>query len=193
MAARFDFSVFPTLSTPRLILRELRPEDAEDVFAIRGDPLVTRYNIGLAYERLEQAMDLIAAITRAYLDQDEIRWAILLRGSERVIGIGGYNYWVRRDSRASIGYDLARAWWGQGIMTEAVGAMARFGFGPMQLNRIEADADARNPASSRVLEKVGFVHEGTQRQHFYDDGYQDLRLYALLRSEYLAAHPSEGA
>lgn len=194
MSALFDFSAFPTLYTRRLVLRELHLRDAEDLFAIRGDPLVTRYNSGPAYERVEQAADLITAIQRAYEDHDEIRWAITFRGMQEVIGICGYNYWVRRDARGSIGYDLARVWWGRGIMTEAVNAIVQFGFEKLQLNRIEADTDARNPASGRVLEKAGFIQEGHQREHFYDSGaYQDLLLYGLLRRDYEAAHPPEGA
>lgn len=194
MRTLFDFTVFPTLQTRRLLLREFHAADAEDVFAIRGDYMVTRYNSGKAYERIEQAADLIAAMARAYDDQDEIRWAITRYGSNEVIGVVGYNYWIRRDARASIGYDLARVWWGHGLMTEAVSAIVRFGFERMHLNRIEADTDARNPASGRVLQKVGFVQEGLQREHFYDSGsYQDLVLFGLLRKDYLADNPPQGA
>jgi ribosomal-protein-alanine N-acetyltransferase len=194
MSALFDFSVFPTLYSRRLVLREFRTDDADDVFAIRGDLMVTRYNSGKPYERVEQAVDLIAAMARAYRDQEEVRWAITHRGSNEVIGIIGYNYWIRRDARGSVGYDLARVWWGRGIMTEAVNAVVRFGFDQMHLNRIEADTDVRNPASGRVLEKVGFVLEGRQREQFYDSGgYQDLMLYGLLRKDYLAASPPQGA
>jgi len=181
----FDFTTFPTLETPRLFLREIIASDAEAIFRIRGDYEVTQYNIGPAYERLEQAADLIAAMAQAYREQAEVRWGITLKGDDRLIGMCGFNYWIRQDARASIGYDLARIYWGQGIMSEAIGALVAFGFGRMGLNRIEADADARNPASGRVLEKVGFRREGLQREQFYEDGaYNDLLLFALLRREY---------
>jgi len=181
----FDFTTFPQLETPRLILREMLPADAEAIFRIRGDYEVTRYNIGAAYERLEQATDLIAAMAHAYQDGTELRWGITLKGHDTVIGMCGFNYWIRRDCRASIGYDLARAYWGDGIMTEAIRAIIAFGFARMGLNRIEADADARNPASARVLEKVGFKREGLQREQFYENGdFNDLMLFALLRKDY---------
>jgi ribosomal-protein-alanine N-acetyltransferase len=145
------------------------------------------YNTGLAYDRIDQARDLIQAIHAGYVDGAELRWGITLKDSPTVIGMCGFNYWVRHDQRASIGYDLARAYWGQGLMTEAVRAMVDFGFGYMNLNRIEADADGRNPASARVLHKVGFHDEGVQREQFFENGrFYDLHLFALLRREYLA-------
>jgi ribosomal-protein-alanine N-acetyltransferase len=181
----FDFTVFPRLETPRLILRELVAQDAEAVFRVRGDYEVTKYNIGNAYQRPEQAVDLIAAIAQAYQEKAELRWGITLKSDDTVIGMCGFNYWMRPDSRASVGYDLARAYWGQGIMTEAIRAVIAFGFERMNLNRIEADADARNPASGRVLEKVGFRREGIQREQFFEnDTFNDLMLFALLRREY---------
>jgi [ribosomal protein S5]-alanine N-acetyltransferase len=182
----FDFSAFPLLETPRLLLRELSIDDTQAVFRIRSDYQVTRYNTGPAYERLEQAQDLIEAIRTGYADGTELRWGITLKPNPMVIGMCGFNYWVRHDCRASIGYDLAWAYWGQGIMSEAVGKMVDFGFQRMNLNRIEADADERNPASARVLEKIGFQLEGVQQEQFYEDGaFHNLRLFSLLRREYL--------
>ncbi|MBZ0289959.1 MAG: GNAT family N-acetyltransferase, partial [Anaerolineae bacterium] len=146
---------------------------------------VTKYNIGAAYTNVDQAAELIDAMAQAYRDEKEIRWGVTLKPDNTVIGMCGYNYWIRRDARGSVGYDLARAYWGQGIMTEALDAIVDFGFQHMALNRIEADADARNPASARVLLKAGFRQEGLQREQFYEDNrYNDLVLFALLRKEY---------
>lgn len=182
----FDFSFFPVLNTERLILRELQPEDDEAVFAIRSDYEVTRLNIGSAYTQIDQARQLIESIAGQYRRENELRWAITLKGGDdRVIGMCGYNYWARRDFRASIGYDLARAFWGQGIMTEAVSAIIHFGFEHMALNRIEADASIQNIGSIRVLEKLGFQREGIEREQYFEDGtFHDLLLFALLRRDF---------
>src|SRR5690606_8869895 len=117
----------------------------------------TKYNGGLPYRSVDQAEALIEGIAAAYRDKRSIRWGITLREDplHTVIGMVGYNYWVRQDYRASIGYDLARDYWGQGIMPEAVRAILEFGFEHMALNRIEADASIDNTKSHRVLEKVG--------------------------------------
>lgn len=182
----FDFSTFPTLETERLRLREIVATDAEAIFRIRGDYEVTKYNIGAAYERIEQVSELIVATQEAFQNEAEIRWGITLKGGDgELVGVCGFNYWSRRDCRASVGYDMARAYWGRGIMSEGLGAVVAFGFARMGLNRIEADADVRNPASQRVLEKLGFQQEGIQREQFWDNGmFYDLALFSLLRRDY---------
>jgi ribosomal-protein-alanine N-acetyltransferase len=180
----FDFRVFPRLETRRLVLRQLLPTDAEAIFRVRGDPEVTRYNGGAPLQSVAQAATLIDEIARDFDDRRSIRWGIALPGDEEVIGMVGYNYWVRQDNRASIGYDLARAYWGQGIMPEAVRAILHFGFEHMALNRIEADTDVANVASQRVLEKVGFRRDGVQREQVFErGGYYDLVLFSILRRD----------
>jgi RimJ/RimL family protein N-acetyltransferase len=87
-----------------------------------------------------------------------------------------------RSHRAEIGYWLARPFWGQGIMTDAVGAFAKFAFEQFELERLTAHVFAENVASARVLEKNGFRLEGALRQHFLKDGRMlDARIYGLLK------------
>jgi [ribosomal protein S5]-alanine N-acetyltransferase len=189
MPSTFDFTTFPVLETERLILREIAPADAPGIFRIRGDYEVTKYNSGAPYTTIDQARDLIKAIAASYHEKKEIRWGITLKGQvfgpDSIIGMCGYNYWSRRDFRGSVGYDLAHAYWGRGIMPEALQAMLAFGFERMNLNRIEADASVYNTASIRVLEKLGFQQEGIQREQYFEDGaFHDLALFALLKHEY---------
>ena len=80
---------------------------------------------------------------------------------------------------------LSREYWGRGLMPEALRAMIAFGFERMGLNRIEARCIAENAASARVMEKVGMTYEGTLRQReFIKGAYRDMKLYAILKSEY---------
>jgi len=183
---QFDFEKFPVLKTERLILRELTPDDVDAIYAMRSDYEVTRLNIGSAYTSVDQARMLIESILDNYQRENELRWAITLKnGDNTVIGMCGYNYWARRDFRGSIGYDLARTYWRQGIMTEAVRAIVQFGFEQMQLNRIEADASVENEASIRILEKLGFQHEGIEREQYFEGGeFHDLMLFSLLKRDY---------
>ncbi|UFP96222.1 GNAT family N-acetyltransferase [Gloeobacter morelensis] len=181
----FDFGPFPALKTERLLLREVVPGDAQAIFALRSDYEVTRYNIGRAYTGLEQARSLIEDIAAGYATGSELRWGITLVGQERVIGMAGFNYWSSRDRRASIGFDLAREFWGKGIMAEALQAILRFGFESMALNRIEADTSAANAASIRLLSRLGFRLEGCQREQYFEAGrFHDLLIFALLCREF---------
>lgn len=185
MAELFDFSVFPILTTERLILREITGADAAAIMTIRGDYEVTKYNSGIAYTQIDQARRLIDRMTEGYQQQAEIRWGITLKTNPEVIGMCGYNYWSIVDHRGSIGFDLARSAWGQGIMPEALHAVLRFGFEQMQLNRIEADCSLANNNSQRVLQKLGFYQEGHQHEQYFENGaYHDLLLFALLKHDY---------
>ncbi len=144
----FDFGAFPTLYTPRLVLREITQRDAESILRIRGDIRVTRLNTGQPLNTLDEAKDLIGQMEQSYIDKSRLDWGIALKDAPQqgLVGRCGYNYWLRRDRRASIGYDMAYAYWGNGYMTEAVRAMVTFGFEEMALNRIEADTDVENYA-----------------------------------------------
>jgi ribosomal-protein-alanine N-acetyltransferase len=184
----FDFAEFPILETARLRLREIIPDDDEAIFAIRGDYEVTKYNIGAAYSDIEQAQNLIDAMTHLYQEEQEIRWGITLKNENIVIGMCGFNYWHGDDKRASIGFDLNRQFWKRGIMREALYAVLGFGFKQMELNRIEADASAENRASIKLLESLNFQQEGIQREQYFDEGqFYDLVLFGILRREWSGA------
>lgn len=182
----FDFSLFPFLETMRLTLRQLSRLDNQAVYEIRNDYQVTKYNTGDAYTKLEQAQELIQNIRTEYVEKKTVRWGITLKPDDKVIGMVGFNYWDRVDHRASIGFDLRQDHWRKGIMSEAVREVIRFGFENMGLNRIEADASIYNVGSITLLQKIGFMQEGVQREQYYEDGnYHDLVLFALLKREWL--------
>jgi ribosomal-protein-alanine N-acetyltransferase len=91
-------------------------------------------------------------------------------------------------ARAELGYAIGRAWWGQGLMTEAVVEAIRYGFEELGLNRIEARCLTYNIGSARVMEKAGMTYEGTIREQvFYKGSFDDLKLYSILRREWVAA------
>ena len=88
---------------------------------------------------------------------------------------------------AELGYWLGVPYWNKGYATEAARAVVEYGFKVLRLNRIQARHMTNNPASGRVLQKLGMAYEGTHRQATRRFGaYQDLAVYAILRSEYLA-------
>lgn len=89
-----------------------------------------------------------------------------------------------RGHRAEIGYWLARPFWGQGIMTDAVRVFVEYAFARFELTRLTAHVFSNNVASARVLEKNGFKLEGHLRQHFFKDGkLLDAKVYGLLKGD----------
>ena len=86
-----------------------------------------------------------------------------------------------------MGYDLARAFWGQGIGSEAVRAVLHYGFTELNLNRIEAATIADNHESVKLLRKLGFQLEGIRRGYSWeeDSTFHDSAMFGLLRDEYM--------
>ena len=183
----FDFSYFPTLTTERLVLRELAPTDDEAVFLFWSDPEVQKYNAE-PIQHVTQARALIEEWRAEHAAQTHIYWAVVLTESNTVVGLIDFHRWNRHHHKAEIGYGLARSHWGQGIASEALNAMLSFGFQQMELHRIEANTIADNFRSVRMLERLGFQREGTRRESSWeDDGtYHNSALYGLLRREYEA-------
>ncbi len=181
----FDFTIFPVLVTKRLILRDLRRSDAVDVLVFRGDPIVQKYDDPIIHSEVE-AQEFINELHSEYNNQEGISWAVTLKKQDVVIGTFGLHHWDQYHRRAEAGYGLARAYWGQGIGSEALRAIVRFGFDQMNLNRIYARTIADNHESVRLLERIGFQLEGTQREHSCeDDGtFHDSAIYGLLAREF---------
>jgi len=87
--------------------------------------------------------------------------------------------------RANIGYDLQKAHWNKGYITETLKAIIDFGFFSMEINRIEAEVMQENASSERVLEKLGFVREGVLRSWMlWNNQYYDMTIYSLLKNDY---------
>ncbi len=116
--------------------------------------------------------------------------AIERKEDHRVLGTVSFSC-IDCDSHcAEIGYSLARDVWNRGYATEALGALLRFSFEELRLNRVEAMHDPRNPASGRVMEKCGMTREGLLRGRVYSKGqYRDVYLFAILRKDYEALFP----
>ncbi len=185
-----DLSVFPTLTTERLTLREVDPADARDLLVFRGDPEVQRFN-SRPMTDISEVLTVIDTLRKWYLAQKSIHWGITRHEDQRVIGLVSLHGLDRYHQRGALGYDLAREFWGQGIASEATRAVVRFAFKQLGLNRLEASTIADNYRSVDLLERLGFQHEGTRREHsLEDDGlFHSSAIYGLLRREYFTEKP----
>ena len=180
------FECFPRLVTGRLRLRELRPTDAQALYAILSDKAVAEYYDDDPFTALPQARDQIEAWNRGYDSRRSIRWAIAPKQDDMLIGTCGYYGLHRYHRRGAIGYELARPFWRQGIMTEALRAIIGYGFDEMELIRIQATVMPGNRASVRLLEGLGFQQEGLLRgyERWGSKGHLNLLMFSLLRRDY---------
>jgi ribosomal-protein-alanine N-acetyltransferase len=184
-AILFDPSTLPVLITERLTLREPLLSDAPDLFIVGRDYEVQKYNAPVM-KTVAASEALIEEVRSEYAKRDGISWVVALTNSPRALGIFGFYHWSHHHRRAEVGYALARDHWGQGIGSEAVRAMLSFGFEQMNLHRIYASTIADNHESVHMLEKIGFVREGTKRESSWeDDGtFHDSAMYGILKSEF---------
>jgi RimJ/RimL family protein N-acetyltransferase len=178
---------FPDLSTPRLHLRRLRMEDADDIFAYASDPQVTTYVFWEPHRTLDDTRDFLRRTLKGYADGLPPAWGIEHLADKVLIGTCGMFEIQAQHARAEIGYAMGRKYWRQGLMTEAVGAMLDYGFKTLGLNRIEARCDVANTGSWRVMEKAGMKFEGVLRQNIFLHGRpSDAKIHAILREDWAA-------
>ena len=174
------------ITTERLVLRRFRAADAATLLAYRTDPAVARYQSWPVPSSPAEADRFVAAM--AADDPDEPGW--FQYALERVedhahIGDVAVNLHSNR-RRADLGVTLARAYQGKGYAAEAVRGLLDHLFRVRGLHKVSAEADARNTASARLLERLGFTREGRLRQQtFIKNEWTDDLIYGLLAPEWL--------
>jgi [ribosomal protein S5]-alanine N-acetyltransferase len=174
-----------TLTTSRLVLRPLRHEDVQAFFAIWSDAEAMRYFSFSAMTHLDQATDRVARLLKTSDEGKDLGCVVTLKTTGEAIGKCDLFHVDEQCRRAEIGFSLQRRHWGRGYMAEAASAVIEHAFGTLDLRRIEADIDPRNAASARLLERLGFLHEGLLRERWLvGDEVSDSALYGLLARDY---------
>ena len=176
----------PTLMTDRLVLRELRLDDARAVATRAGDRRVARYLIAVPSPYpITLATRWIAGRIAWWQQGRGVTLAIARREApDDLLGSVSLRRFVR-DRRAELGYWLGADAWGSGYATEAAGALIDFGFADLVLSRIYAHVLEGNAPSCRVLDKLGMINEGIRRQHVRKGKkLLDVVLYGMLRDEW---------
>ncbi|HEX7733909.1 MAG TPA: GNAT family N-acetyltransferase, partial [Ktedonobacteraceae bacterium] len=176
------FTHFPTLTTERLVLRQIRGEDVEALFAILSDPQVIEFYGSEPHHSLADTQAMIEKIEERYARREALRWGVTFKGEDRLLGTCSFHHFDAAYHRAETGYELNRAHWRQGIMYEAVSAVLTCGFTELCLGRIEALIDIDNAGSKGLLLKLGFTYEGNLRQRYsLGDQFVDEHYFGLLR------------
>ncbi len=179
------FKGTPQLETDRLILRKLASGDERDIFEYASNNEVTRYMSWDTHRTIEDSRGFIQFTLGRYERDEAGDWGILWRENGKLIGTVGFAWCDMKNRRAEIGYVLARSYWGQGIMPEAVRRIIRFAFEEMGLNRIECCHFLPNEKSGRVMQKVGMSFEGIARERIFAKGrFWDVKQYAILKADF---------
>lgn len=175
----------PTLQTTRLRLRPFDDADADDLFALHSNAHVLRYWDAPPWTERARAPRFLDACRQMADDGTGTRLAVERYDDATFIGWCSLTRWNADFRSASLGYCYDAEAWGHGFATEAGRALLRWAFDTLDLNRVQAETDTRNVASARVLEKLGFVREGTLREDCVVNGdVSDSWVFGLLRRDW---------
>ncbi|HEU5036556.1 MAG TPA: GNAT family protein [Nocardioides sp.] len=175
----------PTLTTERLRLRPVAERDRDALYALHSNAHVLRYWDAPPWTDPARAARFVATSRQLAEEGTGARLAIDRAVDGEFLGWISLSRWNPDFRSAALGYCLAEAGWGQGYATEAARAVLAWAFSTLDLNRVQAETDTRNVASARVLEKLGFLREGTLREDCVVNGeISDSWVYGLLRREW---------
>jgi RimJ/RimL family protein N-acetyltransferase len=186
--ARLDLRELPTLQTRRLILRAFDLHDAPDVQRLAGERAIAATTSTIPHPYPDGVAEAwIAAQPELLARAESLVYAVTLLEDGRLIGAVGLGLQTEH-KHAELGYWIGRPYWGKGYCTEAAAEVLHFAFETLRVHRVYAVHFASNPASGRVMQKLGMRYEGRRRQHILKWGrFEDLENYALLLPEYETA------
>ena len=174
----------PSLHTERLILRPFTPKDAAEVHRIVSDREIAANTMHIPHPYPD-------GMAAEWIDRARSRWetgesavfAATERGAGRIVCATGLEI-EPPHKRGELGYWVAREFWNCGYASEAARAVVAFGFRELGLNRVSAHHYSRNPASGRVMQKIGMTWEGKMRKHVLKWGvFEDIDVYGILAGE----------
>jgi len=171
------------IETPRLRLRLPEVADAQAIFDQYGqDAEVTRYLIWQPHKSIEETIQFLKRVLAGWQEGKSFSWVITRKPDYQLMGMVALRI---EEYKANLGYLLARPYWGQGYMTEAVQALVDLVLAQPEIYRVWAVCDIENHASARVLEKVGMSCEGVLRRWISHPNIsaepRDCRCYSLTK------------
>jgi [ribosomal protein S5]-alanine N-acetyltransferase len=178
----------PALETPRLVLRPFVAADAAAVQALAGARAVAETTLHIPHPYPDGAAESwIATHAPAWAAGTLATYAVVDAADGTLRGAVGLTI-APAHARAELGYWIGVPWWGRGLATEAARALVDFGFARLALHRVQARHLTRNPASGRVMQKLGMRFEGVQREAMRKAGrFEDTAMYAVLDREWAGA------
>jgi ribosomal-protein-alanine N-acetyltransferase len=174
---------FPQLSSENYTLRNFKATDLDEVFRALSHPGVIQH-YGVSYKTKQATKEQMSWFERIFAEGSGFWWALEHKAKPGVlIGACGVNSWSHTHNKAEMGYWLLPEYWGQGVMHECVPTIIDHLFAKTRLHRIEANVEAENESSKKLLLRNGFSHEGTFKDSEWKNGrYITIEYYARLKT-----------
>ena len=169
------------LESHRLLLREFNISDAEKMFELNNDPDVLKYTGDIPFDSVQNAEEFIKKYN-SYKVYGFGRWAVVLKDQEEFIGWCGLKR--NEENYVDLGFRLFQKFWGNGYATEAAIACLSYGFNELEIPEIIGRASLDNPASIKVLKKIGMEFWKCDEC----EGIENAAYYRLTRNDFLKSH-----
>ncbi|WP_088186727.1 GNAT family N-acetyltransferase [Desulfosporosinus sp. FKA] len=176
------------IETDRLILRKFKYSDSEDMLKYWvSDPKIQSMYSEPVYTTKQDVKELLDKYISFYEKDNYYRWAIIFKETDECIGQIAYFLVDNNNHFAEIEYCIGGSFQRKGLATEATKAVIQFGFSKMNLHKVQICHKSTNIPSRKVIEKCGFIYEGTLRDFFYMDGqYVDRLYYSIIVDEFMS-------
>ncbi|MBU9722744.1 MULTISPECIES: GNAT family N-acetyltransferase [Bacillaceae] len=182
-----NFLGTPKIETERLILRKMYIRDTQAAFDHwLSDERVADHRVNAPHKSISETSERVEKVISGYEKTDFCYWGIELKHNGVLIGeIDFYNFDSSTDN-CEVSYSIGHKWWNQGYGTEALKAVVEFGFKHMNLHKISGSHNMDNPASGRIMRKVGMEQEGMIRHMIrnYKNQYKDCAVCGILQEDY---------
>lgn len=171
------------LETERLVLRQFALEDADKMYQNwASDPEVTKYLTWPTHESVGVTKRVLSDWVSSYDNENQYQWCIAKKENNEPIGSISVVNMKEKAESFEIGYCISRAYWHQGITSEALRAVMDYLLNEVGARRIESRHDPRNPHSGAVMQKCGLRYEGTRIQADWNNtGICDEALYGYVK------------
>jgi ribosomal-protein-alanine N-acetyltransferase len=184
------------LTTDRLIIRDNMDSDLQGLYELTSNPFEMRYMRSTKIESYEEAVKNLNESIEESKKQNRTKYYFAIVDKKNNTYIGAIGYVVEattpRGKLVDLGYFIKREYWNKGIVTEAGRKVVEYAFIRDDVYKIEAGCLKENPASEKVMKKLGMKKEGELRTHqYHENEWKDRILYGLIKEEWEKDRPKE--
>lgn len=180
MSTMQELTEFPRIETERLILSQLEEKDTPFIIELLQHRIFSDLTSNIPYPYTEDDAKFWLKMSKeAFEEKSGYTFGIRNKEGDLIGAIGLHD---REDDKAELGYWMGIPYWNKGYVTEAAKAIVDFGFKELKLNKIFATHFPHNPASGKIMQKIGMEKEALLKEHVKkDDEYFDLVMYSIFK------------